>query len=142
LFIIFVGLGAKCKPFIFCCCLAFLTQSMLLLQLSFSQIYRLSSQSLQKRWKYLIQPPSKYKSTNEKRQNSSYATKGFIFLYHSEGTWIISCTDELVINHHVPVHSLHSMVAKMIHLQILTENVLVTTKLRTSTAHYTNYLQL
>jgi hypothetical protein len=97
--------------------------------LSFSQIYRLSSQSLQKRWKYLIQPPSKYKSTNEKRQNSSYATKGFIFLYLSEGTWIISCTDELVINHHVPVHSLHSMVAKMIHLQILTENVLVTTKL-------------
>jgi len=49
---------------------------------------------------------------------------------------------ELLINHHVPVHSLHSMVAKMIHLQILIENVLVTTKLRTSTAHSTNYLQL
>jgi hypothetical protein len=133
LFIIFVGLGTKCKALIFFCPLVFLTQSMLLVQLSFSQIYHLSSRSLQKWWKYLLQPLTKYICTNEKRQNCSYATKRFIFLYHSKGTWItVSCT----------VHSLHSMLAKMIHLQILTENVLVTMKLRTSTAQSTNYLQL
>jgi len=109
---------------------------MLLLQLSFSQIYHVFA--VPSEMMEVLDTTTKYISTNKKRQNSLYATKRFIFLYHSEGTWIIvSCTVELLINNHVPVHSLHSMVAKMVHLQVLIENVLVTTKLRTSTAQST-----
>jgi hypothetical protein len=81
---------------------------------------------------------------NEKKnQTNSCASRRLILLYHSEGTWITVCyTDELVSDHLVPLHSLYSMVAMMIRLQILTENVLVTTKLRPSTAQPTSDLHL
>ena len=67
LFIIFVDLGTKWTPlFIFFCFHAFLTQSMLLLQLSFSQIYHVFA--VPSEMMEVLDTTTKYISTNEKRQ--------------------------------------------------------------------------